>query len=73
MDIIIKTERGITRMKDSIEIEGEYIIHSSLNGKEKKIIKKCENEEEAKKIIEEIDRIIDRGIKEGKETINIEV
>lgn len=77
MDMFFKIGKGIVRMKDKIEVEDRlnksYLTTSSLNGREKTVLGEYETTEKALEIINKIDEILDRAIKDNKTAISIEI
>lgn len=71
MQVIFKLKDSIIQMKDRIDVEGKYITTSTINGEKKTILKKCENEEETNKLLNNIFSVIDRGIQENKKIVSI--
>lgn len=71
MQVIFKLKDSIIQMKDRIDAEGKYITTSTINGEKKTILKKCEDEEETNKLLNNIFSVIDRGIQENKKIVSI--
>ena len=72
MDIFFRTSKSLVKMKDKVDVErGGYLTTSSLGGKEKYPLAKYENEQKAMEILDRIDNILDKAIKENKSTLSI--
>lgn len=74
MDIFFRTKNQLVKMKDKLGVERDgYLTTSSLGGQEKYPLIKYENEKKAMEILDRIDEIIDKAIKENANTISIDI
>ena len=76
MDMFFKTKKSIIKMKDKIEIEGKdnsYLTTSSLNGEEKCVLAHYSCKEQAREILDKIDKILDKAIANNSNAISIEI
>ena len=76
MDMFFKTKKSLVRMKDKVEIEGrdsKYLTTSSLNGQEKCILAEYKSEQRALEILDKIDTLLDRAIKDNVNNISINI
>ncbi len=72
MDIFFRTNTSLVKMKDKLDVErGGYLTTSSLGGQEKYPLARYENEQKAMEILDRIDNILDKAIKENKTTLSI--
>ena len=73
MEIYFKTDKSIIKMKERIDLEGEYLTTSSIDQKEKAILKKYENEEISKESFRRLISIIDSEIRKDAKNLFIEI
>lgn len=73
MEVYFKTNKSIIKMKERIDLEGEYLTTSSIDQKEKAILKKYENEEISKEAFRRLISIIDSEIRKDAKNLFIEI
>lgn len=73
MEVYFKTNKSIIKMKERIDLEGEYLTTSSIDQKEKAILKKYENEEISKESFRRLISIIDSEIRKDAKNLFIEI
>ena len=76
MVMFFRTEKSLIRMKDKINVEGKdnsYLTTSSLNGQEKCVLAHYKSEKKAIEILNRIDNLLDRAIKDNLNTISINI
>lgn len=73
MEVYFKTDKSIIKMKERIDLEGEYLTTSSIDQKEKAILKKYENEEISKEAFRRLISIIDSEIRKDAKNLFIEI
>ena len=76
MDMFFRTKKSLVKMKDKVEVtgkDGKYLTTSSLNGEETCILGKYSNEQKALEILDRIDAILDKAIKENSNNVSINI
>lgn len=77
MDMFFRIKKGLVRMRDKVEVEKvgnkSYLTTSSLNGQEKTVLGEYETVDKALKILNRIDEMLDRAIRDNKGAISIEI
>lgn len=74
MDIFFRTKKSLVKMKDKVEVEGKnYLTTSSLDGKEKCVLSQYDSNEKALAILNQIDQILDKAIKEKTQAISVNI
>lgn len=78
MDMFFRTKKSLIKMKDKVEVEvigkdKNYLITSSLNGQETCILGQYSCEQKALEILNRIDELLDKAIKENANNISINI
>lgn len=73
MDIFFRTEKGIIRMGEKLQAERGYLTTSGLDGKDKYALINYGNDEKVLEILNKIDEILDKALKENVSGISIDL
>ena len=76
MDMFFRTKKSLVKMKDKVEVagkDGKYLTTSSLNGEETCILAQYSSEQKALEILDRIDAILDKAIKENTNNVSINI
>lgn len=73
MDIFFRTWNKIVKMKDVLEVSKNFLVVSSLDGTEKCVLAKYDNEEDANTVLNRIDDIMTDFVRLDKKVIFIDI